>query len=236
MSQTIRPSVSISLPDECNRFCVGSAEQINHCKSTRDFSFVLNRLYLLEARNPASAPVPSLCPRCLLLCALCATLLPYEIHRTDKSLQINRRFFIRAFSRFVLQSHIHERRLQTLRDPLLVASLHAADQPRDLNTPRTFPEISNRAEWQKRATEISEHVQFSCGLWPLPPRTPLNAKVFDRVERDGYTIEKVHFKTYPGFFLAGNLYRPLDKSGKRNTKYPAILNPHGPLEEWPDGG
>ena len=71
-----------------------------------------------------------------------------------------------------------------------------------------------------------------CGLWPLPPRTPLNAKVFDRVERDGYTIEKVYFETYPGFFLAGNLYRPLDKSSKRNTKYPAILNPHG---HWKNG-
>jgi hypothetical protein len=115
---------------------------------------------------------------------------------------------------------------------LVVASLHAADQPRDLNTLRTFPEISSRAEWEKRATEISEHVQFSCGLWPLPPRTPLNAKVFDRVERDGYTIEKVYFETYPGFFLAGNLYRPLDKSGKRNAKCPAILNPHG---HWKNG-
>ena len=115
---------------------------------------------------------------------------------------------------------------------LVVASLQSADQPRDLNTPRAFPEISTRAEWQKRAAEIQEHVQFSCGLWPLPPKTPLNAKIFDRVERDGYTIEKVYFETYPGFFLAGNLYRPLDKAGKRNPKYPAILNPHG---HWKNG-
>lgn len=115
---------------------------------------------------------------------------------------------------------------------LFVASLHAADQPRDLNTPRAFPEISTRAEWQRRAAEIKEHVQFSCGLWPLPPRTPLNTKIFNRVERDGYSIEKVYFETYPGFFLAGNLYRPLEKSGKRKQRYPAILNPHG---HWKNG-
>ncbi|HVK57397.1 MAG TPA: hypothetical protein VM735_01345 [Candidatus Kapabacteria bacterium] len=112
-------------------------------------------------------------------------------------------------------------------------SICAADKPRDLNTPRTFPEISNKKEWEARAAEIREHVQFCTGLWPLPARTPLNAKVFGRVERDGYSIENVSFETYPGFYLAGNLYRPLEKGGTRgNKKYPAILNPHG---HWKNG-
>ena len=110
-------------------------------------------------------------------------------------------------------------------------SVIAADGPRDLNTPRTFPEISSRKEWQKRAEEISEHVQFSTGLWPMPEKTPLNAKVFARIERDGYTIEKVYFETYPGFFLAGNLYRPFGKENSKK-KFPAILNPHG---HWKNG-
>src|SRR5688500_7796351 len=43
MSQTVRPSVSINHPDECNRTCMRIAEQINRCKSTHDFSFVLLR-------------------------------------------------------------------------------------------------------------------------------------------------------------------------------------------------
>jgi dienelactone hydrolase len=115
---------------------------------------------------------------------------------------------------------------------LLSASIFAAESPRDLNTPRAFPDISNRSAWKKRAAEIREHVQFSCGLWPLPPRTPLNARIFDRVERDGYTLEKVFFETYPGFFLAGNLYRPLDPGRKGSARYPAILNPHG---HWKNG-
>ena len=104
-----------------------------------------------------------------------------------------------------------------------------ADAPRDLNTPRTFPAIESRGDWQKRALEIRQHVQFATGLWPMPEKTPLNDRTFGRVERDGYSVEKVYFETYPGFFLAGNLYRPL---GKGTGPFPAVLNPHG---HWKNG-
>src|SRR5437868_5634243 len=96
--------------------------------------------------------------------------------------------------------------------------------PRTLNTLRTFPELSSKIEWQQRAQAIREQALVSCGLWPLPEKTPLEVKVFGRVERDGYSIEKVYFQSYPGFYVAGNLYRPL---GKGNGPFPAILNPHG---------
>jgi hypothetical protein len=99
----------------------------------------------------------------------------------------------------------------------------------DLNTPRQFPTITSAAEWQTRAEEIREQILVSCGLWPLPERAPLNAHVFGKIERDGYSIEKVYFQTYPGFYLAGNLYRPL---GKGPGPFPAILNPHG---HWTEG-
>jgi len=99
----------------------------------------------------------------------------------------------------------------------------------DLKTPRTFPEIKTRAEWKARAKEIREQVLVSCGLWPLPEKTPLRARVFDKVKCDGYSIEKVYFQTYPGFYLAGNLYRPL---GKGKGSFPGVLNPHG---HWPSG-
>jgi len=110
-------------------------------------------------------------------------------------------------------------------------SAPAADQPvaaRDLNTPRTFPEISTRAEWKQRARDIREQVLVSCGLWPLPERAPLREQVFGKIERDGYSVEKVYFQTYPGFYLAGNLYRPL---GRGRGPFPGILNPHGHWEE-----
>jgi dienelactone hydrolase len=106
------------------------------------------------------------------------------------------------------------------------ARLHA---PYDLDTARTFPKIETKEQWQTRAKAIREQVLVSCGLWPMPQKTPLNAKVFDKVERDGYSVEKVYLQPYPGYYLGGNLYRPL---GKGAGPFPAILNPHG---HWENG-
>ncbi len=101
--------------------------------------------------------------------------------------------------------------------------------PIDLNTPRQFPPISSRQQWQERAGEIRQQILVTCGLWPLPDKTPLQAHIFGKIERDGYSVEKVYFQAFPGFYLAGNLYRPL---GRGNGPFPAILNPHG---HWKEG-
>ena len=98
-----------------------------------------------------------------------------------------------------------------------------------LNTPREFPKIESRKEWLARAKEIREHVLVSCGLWPLPEKTPLQTHIFGKVEREGYSVEKVYIQALPGFYLGGNLYRPL-AHGK--GLFPAILNPHG---HWKEG-
>ena len=57
----------------------------------------------------------------------------------------------------------------------------------------------------------------------MPEKTPLNAHVFGRIEREDYTIEKVYFEAYPGFFTTGNLYRPKGMKGP----FPGIVSPHG---------
>src|SRR5436309_12591226 len=109
------------------------------------------------------------------------------------------------------------------------ASDQRSGRIKDVNTAREFPAIRSRSEWESRAKEIREQILVSCGLWPMPDKTPLKARVFGKVERDGYSVEKACFQTYPGFYLAGNLYRPLDKG---NGPFPAILNPHG---HWANG-
>lgn len=107
-----------------------------------------------------------------------------------------------------------------------------AAEIKTLNTPRTFPEIKTKAQWENRAKNIREQILVSAGLWPMPEKTPLNASVFDKIEHEDYTVEKVYFESLPGFFVCGNLYRPVAKGGSTGTKYPAILNPHG---HWPEG-
>lgn len=119
-----------------------------------------------------------------------------------------------------------------LANPALAAPSGAIEKSssiRTLDTPRDFPAITTRSEWESRARNIREQILVSCGLWPLPKRGPVRPTVFDKIEREGYSIEKVYFETLPGFYLAGNLYRPL---GHGKGPFPAILNPHG---HWKEG-
>lgn len=86
-----------------------------------------------------------------------------------------------------------------------------------------MPVYASREAWLSRAAFLRKQILASAGLLPLPEKTPLHAQVFGRVERDGYSIEKVLLETYPGFYLGGNLYRPRGRQGK----FPAIVSPHG---------
>lgn len=101
-------------------------------------------------------------------------------------------------------------------------------KPKTLNGyfPMTVPKTL--AEWEKRRTELREQVQVANGLWPMPPKTPLEPVIHGKIERDGYTIEKVYFASLPGHYVCGNLYRPTGKEGK----LPAVLCPHG---HWANG-
>ncbi len=98
--------------------------------------------------------------------------------------------------------------------------------PVTLNTPRTFGTYTNAAQWGRNVNAARTQILVSAGLWPLPERTPLNAKITGRIERGTYSVEKVQFESFPGLFVSGNLYRPLGRKGP----FPAVLNPHGHSE------
>lgn len=114
--------------------------------------------------------------------------------------------------------------------------LAAGDAHDDARIGRVLDEYSHfelspcatRDEWVHRADYLRQRILCCCGLWPLPARQPLNARVFGRVEHDAYSTEKVHFESRPGLFVTGNLYRPLEEGRSR----PAVLCPHG---HWTHG-
>ena len=39
-------------------------------------------------------------------------------------------------------------------------------------------------------------LKVALGLWPEPAKTPLNAKIYGKTVRDGFTIEKVYFESF----------------------------------------
>jgi dienelactone hydrolase len=93
----------------------------------------------------------------------------------------------------------------------------------DTNTHFTMPEYKTLAEWEARKAHLKKQILLAAGLMPLPDRTPLHPQIFGRIERGDYSIEKTLLETLPGYYLGGNLYRPLHKPGK----FPAIATPHG---------
>src|SRR5437879_5728690 len=86
----------------------------------------------------------------------------------------------------------------------------------------------SKQEWEARREALREQVLVSQGLWPMPEKTPLKPVIHGKIERDGYTVEKVFFASMPGHYVCGSLYRPVGKSGK----LAGILCPHG---HWRNG-
>ncbi len=103
-----------------------------------------------------------------------------------------------------------------------------AEDARNVNVPNTdthftMPTYRTLGEWEARKVRLRAQILAAAGLLPMPERTPLNPQIFGRIEQKDYSIEKVLLETLPGYYLGGNLYRPLGRTGR----LPAIASPHG---------
>jgi len=96
-------------------------------------------------------------------------------------------------------------------------------QLRHLNNYFPFEVPKTTAAWEARRDQLRMRLRVALGLWPQPAKTPLNVKMYGKSVRDGFTIEKVNFESYPGHFVSGLLFRPENITGK----LPAVLTPHG---------
>ncbi|MBP6964652.1 MAG: acetylxylan esterase [Armatimonadetes bacterium] len=97
------------------------------------------------------------------------------------------------------------------------------DEVRHLDMTYSFKAPATREAWEQRAAYLRAQILTGTGLMPMPEKTALHARIFGRIEHAGYTVEKVYFESFPGFYVTGNLYRPRGKTGP----FPAVLNPHG---------
>jgi dienelactone hydrolase len=85
-----------------------------------------------------------------------------------------------------------------------------------------FPGAHASAEaWSGARPQWRQEYFDMLGLWPLPERTPLNAKTTRTIDRGDYHIDLLHYQSRPGLYVTANLYRPAKvASGQR---LPAIL-------------
>lgn len=79
------------------------------------------------------------------------------------------------------------------------------------------------AAWQQRAELIRNNMREGMELKKMPPKPTSKPIINGKRIMDGYTIENVVFESLPGFYVTGNLYRPL----KKQKSYAGILSPHG---------
>ncbi len=91
------------------------------------------------------------------------------------------------------------------------------------DTHYTMPVYKDLAEWQQRSAQIREQILTASGLNPMPQKPPLRHLVYKTIEHDDYTIESILLETMPGYFVGGNLYRPVGKTGP----FPGVALPHG---------
>jgi hypothetical protein len=78
---------------------------------------------------------------------------------------------------------------------------------------------TNLEQWVSRRGRLRQEYLDMLGLWPLPEKTALHAKVTGTLERDDVVIERLHFQSRPGLYVTANLYRPKHVAGK----LPAVL-------------
>ncbi len=103
------------------------------------------------------------------------------------------------------------------------------DDPKQKPLTFAWTAPTSKNEWDTRREKVRAQILVANGLWPLPEKTPLNAVVHGKIERDGYTIEKVFFASYPGHYVTGNLYKPANM--ERGKRYAGALFAHG---HWQD--
>ena len=77
----------------------------------------------------------------------------------------------------------------------------------DALTAATVTKLQSR-EWEKSRGESRRQLAEMLGLDPLPEKTPLQAVVTGKRERDGIRVENLHFQALPGLYVTGNLYLP----------------------------
>ncbi|HEX3601056.1 MAG TPA: acetylxylan esterase, partial [Lacipirellulaceae bacterium] len=79
--------------------------------------------------------------------------------------------------------------------------------------------IKSADDWNQHRDEYRQQLAEMLGLDPLPERTPLQAVVTGKLDREDFSVEKLYFQSRPHLYVTANLYLPKNAKGPS----PAIL-------------
>ena len=82
--------------------------------------------------------------------------------------------------------------------------------------------------WDKRAQAIRENMLAGMQWNKISAHNgKINVIKHSKKIMNGYSVENIAIESFPGFYVTGNLYRPLQKQ----KQYAAVLCPHGHLND-----
>ncbi len=109
-------------------------------------------------------------------------------------------------------------------DSLLCVGYHWSEDEANLMMKKFAATWSDRASWEERANVIRQGIIEGMKLDKMPDiMGDFHPIIRDTRVMDGYIVENIAIESFPGFYIAGNLYRPIDAKEKN----PAILCTHG---------
>lgn len=113
-------------------------------------------------------------------------------------------------------------------DTLLCMGHHWSEDEANLKMKEFALTWNDRDSWETKSQAIKK-VMLEGMQWDKMPVIEQNFNIIRNHKRimDGYSVENIAIESFPGFYITGNLYRPLVEK----EKYPAILSPHGHLKD-----
>ena len=70
----------------------------------------------------------------------------------------------------------------------------------------TVSKLKTQSQWRQRQKDVRNTLHDIVG--PFPEKTPLNARVVDTLDKDGYHVENLVYESQPGFYVTASLFVP----------------------------
>ncbi len=73
--------------------------------------------------------------------------------------------------------------------------------------------IEDLEDWKSRKERKRRRLLTMLGLSPMPEKTPLKPTITGRIDKEGYSVLKLHFQSMPRVYVTANLYLPAETDG-----------------------
>ena len=113
-------------------------------------------------------------------------------------------------------------------DSMLCQGYHWTEAEGNRMMKQFAAEWSDSASWKARARKIKQGILEGMQYDKMPKISGnFDAIINHTREMDGYIVENIAIRSFPGFYVTGNLYRPTEQK----DQHAAILSPHGHLKD-----